>query len=124
MYMKFFIIKAKKFSGYFLALFCLNLLQLMELSIIPSKHFNFYWQESPGFSLIFPSISFQPPRLHFLRREQKGLFLDAPHLSPKLFRIVSNWLMGFLELEKFQEKNNYMVNIQILSPFVHNALSI
>ncbi|XP_058562487.1 KAT8 regulatory NSL complex subunit 1-like protein isoform X4 [Neofelis nebulosa] len=50
----------------------------------------------------------QPPGLHFLCREQKGLFLDAPHLSPKLFRIVSNWLMGFLELEKFQEKTNYM----------------
>lgn len=32
--------------------------------------------------------------------------------------------MGFLDLEKFQEKTNYMVNIQILSPFIHNALAI
>ena len=32
--------------------------------------------------------------------------------------------MGFLDLEKLQEKTNYMVNIQILSPFIYNALSI
>lgn len=32
--------------------------------------------------------------------------------------------MGFLDLEKLQEKTNYMVNIQILSPFIHYALSI
>lgn len=68
-----FIIRAKKFSGYFLALFCLNLMQHMVLLITPSRHTNFYWQESPGLSLIFPSIPFQPPGLHFLCREQKGL---------------------------------------------------
>lgn len=32
--------------------------------------------------------------------------------------------MGFLDLEKFQEKTNYMVNIQILLIFIYNALAI
>ena len=32
--------------------------------------------------------------------------------------------MGFLDLEKLQEKTNYMVNIQILSTFIHNVLAI
>lgn len=81
--MKCFMIKAKKLSGYFLALFCLNLMQHMVLLItVPLDIRIFYCQESPGLSLIFPSIPFQPPGLHFLCREQKGLFLDAPHLSP------------------------------------------
>lgn len=32
--------------------------------------------------------------------------------------------MGFLDLEKFQERTNYMVNIQILLTFIYNALAI
>lgn len=32
--------------------------------------------------------------------------------------------MGFLDLEKIQEKTNYMVNIQILLTFIYNALAI
>lgn len=32
--------------------------------------------------------------------------------------------MGFPDLEKLQEKRNYMVNIQILSTFIHNAVAI
>ena len=56
----------------FQALLCLNLMQHMVLLITPSRHLNFYWQEYPGFSLISPSIPFQPPGLHFLCRGKKA----------------------------------------------------
>lgn len=81
--MKCFVIKVeKKKQWIFLWRFLLELyMQFMVLLITPSRYLNFYWQESPGFSLISPSIPFQPPSLS-LQGEKKGLFLDAPHLSP------------------------------------------
>lgn len=82
-----FIIKAKKFSGYFSGVFFLLefFMQHMVLLITLSKTFEFFFflaRISCFFLLFLHPFLFSRLGFTFSAGGKKGLFLDAPHLSP------------------------------------------